>query len=99
MTDTTCARCHANEPGIESMIPFRSPLREEVRSSICSDCWKQWLEMQIKVINEFALNLGDVRSHEIIEAHARDFLGLGDGSTGTDFDKIGEAPPGGHPAH
>ena len=99
MSDQTCARCHDRQPGIDSMIPFRSPLREEVKAQVCADCWKQWLDMQIKVINEFALNLGDVRSHDIIEAHARDFLGRGDGGTDTDFDSIGDAPPGDHGAH
>jgi Fe-S cluster biosynthesis and repair protein YggX len=53
-------------------------------------CWQDWLQMQIKIINELALNLGDSRSHEILEAHARDFLGLSDGNeTGIDF----AAPP------
>jgi Fe-S cluster biosynthesis and repair protein YggX len=92
MSDQTCARCKERESGVDGMIPFRSPLREEVRDGICPECWKEWLEMQIKVINEFALNLGDVRSHDIIEAHARDFLGLGDGGTETDFDRFGEEP-------
>jgi Fe-S cluster biosynthesis and repair protein YggX len=93
MSETSCTRCHDKQPGIDGMIPFRSPLREEVATQICSDCWSEWLVTQIKVINEFALNLGDVRSHDIIEAHARDFLGLGDGDTGTDFSTLGEAPP------
>jgi Fe-S cluster biosynthesis and repair protein YggX len=78
---------------ITGRIPFRGELRQQVEEHVCAVCWATWLEMQIKVINELALNLGDARSHEIIEAHARDFLGLSEGSeTGTDFAKIGETP-------
>ena len=93
MSEQTCARCKERQPGVDATIPFRSPLREEVQEQVCPECWKEWLDMQIKVINEFALNLGDVRSHDIIEAHARDFLGLGDGGTETDFESLGEEPP------
>lgn len=78
---------------IASRIPFRGDLRQQVEENVCAVCWAAWLEMQIKVINELALNLGDARSHDLIEAHARDFLGLsGEPTTGTDFSKIGEKP-------
>ena len=87
-------------PAIDGHIPFDTPLRDQVRETICGRCWRAWLEVQIKVINEFALNLGDARSHAIIEAHARDFLGLSDGSeTGMDFARLGEKPPEAPPAH
>lgn len=79
---------------ITGPVPFPSPLREELLEAVCGSCWQEWLQMQIKIINELALNLGDARSHDILEAHARDFLGLSDGTeTGTDFAKIGEQPP------
>ena len=82
-------------PAITGPVPFRSPLREEVLEKICDRCWQEWLKVQIKVINEFALNLGDSRSHDIIEAHARDFFGLSDTpATTTDFATLGAAPPG-----
>ena len=91
----TCRRCSNHEAGFDGRVPFRSPLREEVLADICQECWSEWLQMQVKIINEFALNLGDPRSHDIIEAHARDFFGLGDGGTGTDFETLGSEPPSG----
>lgn len=81
-------------PAISGPVPFHSPLREEVLASVCDRCWQEWLKVQIKVINEFALNLGDPRSHDIIEAHARDFFGLSDTpATTTDFSSLGDEPP------
>ena len=78
---------------ISGPVPFSSPLREELAATVCETCWQDWLQMQIKIINELALNLGDARSHDILEAHARDYLGLSVGESGTDFAKIGAEPP------
>ncbi|NKB90238.1 MAG: hypothetical protein GKS06_18680 [Acidobacteria bacterium] len=86
----------AATPGghVTGPVPFGSPLREEILGSVCATCWQDWLQMQIKIINELALNLGDSRSHEILEAHARDFLGLSEaGSSGMDFAAVGEEKP------
>ena len=81
ITESHCKRCGQQGPPIAGRIPFRSPLNEQVRTDVCQPCWSEWLEMQIKVINELALNLGDPRSHEIIESHAREFLGFSEVST------------------
>lgn len=94
MPTRTCQRCHERPAGIEGRVPFRGELQQQVRERICQSCWDEWLQVQIKLINELALNLGDPRSHEIVEAHARDFFGFSEGETGTDFEKLGEEPPG-----
>ena len=76
-TDVHCNRCGETGNAIEGRIPFRGELGDAVRGKICTACWQLWQDEQIKVINELALNLGDPRSHKILEAQARDFLGLG----------------------
>lgn len=93
MSDSTCQRCGERPAGLDRPVPFRSPLREQVAERICPTCWSEWRAMQIKVINELALNLGDPRSHDIVEAHARDFLKFSEGETGTDFETLGEDKP------
>lgn len=93
MSDQICQRCGERPAGVEGRVPFRGELQREVRENICQACWEEWLQVQIKLINELALNLGDPRSHDIIEAHAQDFLGFTEGETGTDFDQLGEEPP------
>ena len=74
--EVTCSRCGETREGISGRVPFRAALKEQVLSSICQPCWAEWLDEQVKVINELALNLGDPRSHAIIEENARQFLGL-----------------------
>ncbi len=77
--DITCSRCGETRPEITSRIPFRSPLKEEAQAKICEQCWGEWQQEQVRMINELALNLGDARSHDLIELNARQFLGLEEG--------------------
>lgn len=79
--EVTCSRCGRTRAAIAGPIPFRSELKERVLAGVCSDCWGEWLEEQVRVINELALNLGDPRSHEIIEQKARDYFGFEEGDT------------------
>lgn len=85
--EITCKRCGETRAPLSGHVPFKAALKQEVEGSICQQCWSEWLDEQVRLINELALNLGDSRSHEIIEQKARDFLGFGDGpgesSTGT----------------
>jgi len=75
-----CIRHGKNGPAIAAHIPFRGELKEKVQANVCQDAWNEWLVEQVKIINELALNLGDPRSHDIIEQKAKEFFGFeGDG--------------------
>ncbi|HEX9700348.1 MAG TPA: Fe(2+)-trafficking protein [Acidobacteriota bacterium] len=88
-----CVRHQKTGPAITAHIPFRGELKEQVLANVCQDAWKEWLVEQVKIINELALNLGDPRSHDIIEQKAREFFGFeGDGYESVE-PKPGEGPP------
>jgi Fe-S cluster biosynthesis and repair protein YggX len=75
-----CIRHQKDEPAITAHIPFRGEFKEQVLANVCQAAWDEWLVEQVKIINELALNLGDPRSHDIIEQRAREFFGFeGDG--------------------
>lgn len=79
MSDNTVT-CHTsgkNEPRISARIPFREPLKSEVQDKIGSFTWQLWMDQQLKIINEYRLNLGDPASRDIIENAAREFFKLG----------------------
>ena len=40
------------------------------------DCWKEWMAMSIKVINEFRLNMATPEANDIYESNLREFLGV-----------------------
>ena len=72
-----CVVTGRTEPAISGRVPFREPLRSEVIANVGATAWAQWLEQQVKIINEYRLNLADVRSRDILEEQARLFFKLG----------------------
>ena len=78
----TCVLSGREEAAISKRVPFREPLRAEVLASVGAPAWERWLEQQVKIINEYRLNLADPRSRDILEEQARIFLGLGGASDG-----------------
>ena len=56
--------------------PLGEPLAELVQASVCADCWKDWEEMEVMVINEHRLNFMDPEAAVVLERHLREFLVL-----------------------
>jgi Fe-S cluster biosynthesis and repair protein YggX len=73
--NVTCARCHQDKPGLENP-PYPGDLGEEIVARVCSDCWNEWQQAEVMVINEFRLNFMDPRANEILVQHLREFLVL-----------------------
>ena len=73
----TCARCQkpgeAPEP---RRIPFGPALKERIAASVCASCWKEWEEMEIKVINEYRLNFIEPEHRKMIQRACLEFLNL-----------------------
>jgi Fe-S cluster biosynthesis and repair protein YggX len=73
----TCTRCGRTGEAPEARkVPFRRAAKEAVLAAICSDCWKEWEGMEVKVINEYRLNLVDAEHRRALERACFDFLGL-----------------------
>jgi Fe-S cluster biosynthesis and repair protein YggX len=70
-----CVRCHQEKPALESP-PYPGELGEEIVAGICTDCWNEWQQAEVMVINEFRLNFMDPRANEILVRHLREFLAL-----------------------
>jgi tetratricopeptide (TPR) repeat protein len=57
--------------------PFRDELGERIYSSVCADCWNDWLRnYSIKVINELRLDLSTEHGQAEYDRYMREFLGL-----------------------
>ena len=68
-----CARCGKTAPGVESP-PYPKPLADELEARVCRNCWAEWLQLEVMVINELQLNFMDPRSLDILIQHMREFL-------------------------
>lgn len=56
--------------------PMNDDLGRLVYEHICTLCWREWLAMGIKVINEMRLDLSDERAQQIYDNYMKEFLGL-----------------------
>jgi Fe-S cluster biosynthesis and repair protein YggX len=70
-----CNRCGKIKNKMASQ-PFSAPLGKEIFEKICADCWREWIGMGTKVINELRLPLSDPQAQKIYDQHMREFLNL-----------------------
>jgi Fe-S cluster biosynthesis and repair protein YggX len=94
MTDTPptvmCSRYKQELPAITSRLTFVGPFAEEIKKRVSQRAWSEWLDMQIKVINEYRLHLGEPSHRKFLEDMATKFFCF-DGSDGD----MGAGPEGG----
>jgi Fe-S cluster biosynthesis and repair protein YggX len=56
--------------------PFSNAQGKQIFEKICADCWREWIGMGTKVINELRLPLADPQAQIIFDKHMREFLNL-----------------------
>jgi Fe-S cluster biosynthesis and repair protein YggX len=73
----TCSRCgQAGEAPPAQRVPFPPAIRDKVLASTCGDCWKQWEDMEVKVINEYRLSFLDPEHRAMLQKACLEFLNL-----------------------
>lgn len=71
--DFRCARCSQPAKRMPKK-PFKGELGERVWNSVCEACWKEWVSMGTKVINELGLQLASPQAQQIYDQHMAEFL-------------------------
>jgi Fe-S cluster biosynthesis and repair protein YggX len=56
--------------------PFSNSQGKEIYAKVCAPCWREWIGMGTKVINELRLPLSDPQAQKIFDQHMREFLNL-----------------------
>jgi Fe-S cluster biosynthesis and repair protein YggX len=69
-----CRRCGGGSKLTER--PFKGPLGEKILATVCANCWKEWVGMGTKVINELRLPMYDPAAQEQYDKYMKDFLML-----------------------
>ncbi len=80
-----CTRLKQEAAGLES-APFPGPLGQEIFDHVSAEAWEEWKEMQIKIINEYRLDLSEGEHRQTLLKQMRAFLGL---DTDLDVLKVG----------
>jgi Fe-S cluster biosynthesis and repair protein YggX len=70
-----CQRCGRVGPQLPKP-PFRNEQGNRIYESICADCWREWIGMGTKVINELRLPLNDPQAQRVYDQHMQEFLNL-----------------------
>ena len=72
-----CSRCQQNaEAPPAALLGHMGTAREQILSSICATCWKEWEGVEVKVINEYRLNFMDPQHREMLKRACLEFLGM-----------------------
>ena len=74
-TKIECARCQRTAPAA-SGVTWGGKLGEEIRRRVCADCWAEWQDAEVMVINELRLNFMDPESQDVLARSLREFLKL-----------------------
>ncbi|MFN4896969.1 MAG: oxidative damage protection protein [Pseudomonadota bacterium] len=85
MSDTTprkviCSKFKKEMPGLEKP-PFGGDVGKLIFERVSAEAWAQWSkDMQIKVLNEYRLNMADPRDYKVLVDQMMRFLGLEEGN-------------------
>ena len=84
MTTVQCIKCGSEKPAM-ARPPFRAgtklaELGTEIQSKICDACYRDWIAMSVKLVNELRLDTTDPRGQEMWLKQMRLFLNLDGGS-------------------
>ena len=74
-----CVKLEKELPGLEKP-PFAGPVGQQIFETVSKEAWRMWKEeMQIRVLNEYRLNMGDPRDYQVLVDHMLQFLNLKQG--------------------
>jgi Fe-S cluster biosynthesis and repair protein YggX len=71
----SCARCAAPK-GQLPKPPFKGALGEKIYANVCQACWREWIAMGTKVINELGLVLSTKAGQDTYDQYMMEFLQL-----------------------
>jgi Fe-S cluster biosynthesis and repair protein YggX len=70
-----CSRCSRVMPKM-AQPPFSNAQGKMIQDRVCAECWREWIGMGTKVINEMRLPLADPQAQKIFDQHMMEFLNL-----------------------
>jgi len=77
MPDVSCSRCGSTAAGLDR-TPLPGAVGEAVLAQSCAACWREWLEMQVKLINENRLTPANSEHFDQLVGEMKVFLNLRD---------------------
>ena len=82
-----CKKLGKEAPGLQEP-PLLGALGDEIFAHVSQEAWDEWAEMQLKIVNEYHLDLSEKAHRKTLEKQLRAFLGL-DGGEGGQIMEVG----------
>ena len=73
-----CSKLGSELPRLPKQ-PFGGDLGRRIYEQVSAEGWRQWQEMQIKVINEYRLNMANPKDYQFLIEQMLAFLNLKEG--------------------
>jgi Fe-S cluster biosynthesis and repair protein YggX len=85
MANVQCVKCGQEREAMANP-PFRpgtklADLGVEIQSKVCAPCYKDWIAMSVKLVNETRMDTTDPRGQQLWLEQMKSFLNLGGGSS------------------
>lgn len=75
-----CSKFGREMPGLEKP-PFPGEIGQKIFERVSAEAWSQWRnDMQMKVLNEYRLNMGDPNDYKVLVEQMLTFLNLKEGT-------------------
>ena len=75
-----CSKYKKEMPGLDKP-QFAGEMGVKIYESVSATAWDEWSkDIQIKVLNEYRLNMADPRDYQVLVDQMMRFLGLSEGS-------------------
>jgi len=75
-----CSKFKRELPGLEKP-PFSGEIGTLIFERVSAEAWSEWSkDVQIKVLNEYRLNMADPKDYQVLVGQMMRFLGLEDGA-------------------
>jgi Fe-S cluster biosynthesis and repair protein YggX len=75
-----CIKLGQDLPGL-AKAPFAGEMGQKIFDSVSQQAWDMWKDLQIKIINEYRLNMGDADDYQVLVEQMLAFLNLKSGET------------------
>lgn len=74
MSEFDCTRCDRPDPRPLPNAPFADERGRRIQRAICADCWEEWKQRQMLLINHYGLNVRDRKAREFLYQNLEAFL-------------------------
>jgi len=75
-----CSKFKKELPGLQK-APFGGDLGKKIFDTVSQEAWDMWnKDVQIKVLNEYRLNMADPKDYQVLVEQMLRFLGLTEGT-------------------